>query len=370
MSRYLASPAGRCLVSFTIAILATSALAKDVDSSPVVPAVARFAYVTTESSDNVFGFSVDSSTGRLTPVPGSPFAGGNGPIVTDPKGRFVYTAGQIGNFSIAGYSIDRTTGSLTPVPGSPFQAPFPMPTSLAITPGGRHIYAATLYGQSIVGYAIDQTSGALTPIAGSPFIDRQLPVWLTVHPDGKLLYVTQNLDNSIGAWKIDSATGVLVRIKGSPFPTQVFGPGPITIDSTGAFLYSAGTNAHNSPETSGFSVRQSTGALKLLSGSPFATPGYSLVIDSSDNFAYAIDVGAKMALLRYHPVTGELALLKESAFEPAWLALDPSNKYLYMTDLRRGVYVFTMSNRTGGLKVVSRSPFPPGQQPAAIAVTQ
>ncbi|MGA9274829.1 MAG: beta-propeller fold lactonase family protein, partial [Candidatus Cybelea sp.] len=66
---------------------------------------------------------VDATSGALTPVAGSPFGAGIGPVgvATDPKGKFVYEANAQSN-TIYGYSIDARSGALTPLAGSPFAA--------------------------------------------------------------------------------------------------------------------------------------------------------------------------------------------------------------------------------------------------------
>jgi 6-phosphogluconolactonase len=96
-----------------------------------VDLTARFAYVTNRGSDNVSGYSI-ASNGVLTPVPGSPFAAGGGPIsvAADPTAKFVYAA-NIDSNNVTTYSIG-SDGALTPVPGSPFAARV-KPVSVAIT---------------------------------------------------------------------------------------------------------------------------------------------------------------------------------------------------------------------------------------------
>ena len=55
----------------------------------------------------------------LTPLSGSPFAIVGFSMVTDYLGQHLYVAGPTG---IQAFSVDFTSGALTPVPGSPFPA--------------------------------------------------------------------------------------------------------------------------------------------------------------------------------------------------------------------------------------------------------
>ena len=97
------------------------------------PLRAQFVYVANLADNTVSACSIDHKTGTLTPVPGSPFATGIGPVsvAVDPRAEFAYVANGDSN-TVSAYSIDRKTGALTPVAGSPF-APGGVPSSVAIT---------------------------------------------------------------------------------------------------------------------------------------------------------------------------------------------------------------------------------------------
>jgi DNA-binding beta-propeller fold protein YncE len=85
-----------------------------------------FLYVVNLHSDTVSGYLISPSSGVLTQVQGSPFAAGTDPygVVIDPSGKFAYVANAYWGSSsgnISAYRIQRN-GSLTPVKGSPFEA--------------------------------------------------------------------------------------------------------------------------------------------------------------------------------------------------------------------------------------------------------
>ena len=56
------------------------------------PLHAQFAYVANAGSGNVSGYTINPTTGALTPISGSPFAVGSGagPLAVDPNGKFAY----------------------------------------------------------------------------------------------------------------------------------------------------------------------------------------------------------------------------------------------------------------------------------------
>jgi hypothetical protein len=102
----------------------------------------------------------------------------------DPEGRFVFagnyglgtsTAGSNGLGSVSAYTINATTGALTPVSGSPFAAGYGL-NWLVIHPSGKYLYAVNEGSNNVPGFAIDQVSGGLTPVVGSPFATPPLSI--------------------------------------------------------------------------------------------------------------------------------------------------------------------------------------------------
>ena len=166
-----------------------------VSSSVAVGPNGRFAYVAANNPftgfGSVFAYAINARTGALTPVPGSPFAAGlaSSSMAMSPNGQFAYvTNGSEGDSGIVGsvsaYTINATTGALTPVPGSPFAAGLG-PRSVAVSPNGQFAYVANVFSKDVWAYAINAATGALTPVPASPFatalllatISRSPPEW-------------------------------------------------------------------------------------------------------------------------------------------------------------------------------------------------
>jgi 6-phosphogluconolactonase len=260
---------------------ATGASGLDSPGSVTVDPSGQFAYVANFSSNGtVSAFTVDQTTGALTPVPGSPFSAGRWPysVTVDPTGQFVYTANYThlsdgGN--VAAFTIDRTTGALTPVAGAPFTAG-ELPRSVTVDPTGSFAYVANFTSNSVPGnvsaFTIDGTTGALTEVAGSPFIAGTGPTSLTVDPTGQFVYLSNcgspcgSGGGTVSAFTIDGTTGALTAIPGSPFPA---GPHSVmvTVDPTGQFAYVA--NYTNPGTVSAFTIDGTTGALTEVASSPF-----------------------------------------------------------------------------------------------------
>jgi 6-phosphogluconolactonase (cycloisomerase 2 family) len=116
--------------------------------------------------------AIDSATGALSNVPGSPFATNLFPttLAADPSGRFLYMA-VFGDSEIQGFNVDATSGGLTEMAGSPFSSPVTA-NSLVVNSAGTFVYLSSWAypapTSSIAGFAIDSSNGSLTPISGSP----------------------------------------------------------------------------------------------------------------------------------------------------------------------------------------------------------
>ena len=258
-----------------------------------------------------------NSDGSLSPLLGTPFPAGNGPVsvVTHPNADFLYVSNQgsgelmvfvidpeltssssvmIGNAplfgaitsdgarfyqtisslaQIAGFSVSATDGSLTPIGGSPFSTGF-FPRTIAIDPAGKFLYATISSSSmgtstSIYGYTIDAASGGLTAMPGSPFPTGENPASAAVDVSGRFLFVANNANtangNSVSAFSINPDTGVLTAVPGSPFPASPF-PLSVATDPSGKYVY---VGLDSSPGIAAFVMNQSTGALTPVAGSPF-----------------------------------------------------------------------------------------------------
>ncbi len=211
-------------------------------SSVTVDPGGKYLYATNQRDNTVSAYSIDRASGALRQVDvTSRVATGKDPItaVADPGGRFVYlyTFDRFAKiFALHGYSIDSFTGALSPVPRSPYAADFGT-SKMAIR--ARFLYVPTL-GRGIFGYAIDQASGALTGLNGSPFRNTFGPVAVTVHPNGKFLYSANDScvagRCAVSGYSIDPQTGALSEISGSPFAGGT-SPHSILIRPDGKELY-------------------------------------------------------------------------------------------------------------------------------------
>ncbi|MGH8298248.1 MAG: lactonase family protein [Steroidobacteraceae bacterium] len=86
------------------------------DIDPTAP----YAYVASKDGAEVYGYSINSSTGALTALPKSPYSTGANSqpqfITIDPSGKYGYTANE-NSANISEFQVS-STGDLVPVPGA------------------------------------------------------------------------------------------------------------------------------------------------------------------------------------------------------------------------------------------------------------
>jgi len=276
-------------------------------------------------------FAIDPTNGVPTPTSAfsvtaicafCPPQSGPGSLALDPNGKFLFYGSSTLGLTVAEgvgvLGVDSTTGALSSVSGSPFlvtQAPF----LLTVDPSGQFLYtedidktgANFIVLQSVSGFSVDPNTGALTPVPGSPFnppLNANV-AGFAVHPSGKFLYASTGLAaNGILAWNVDSVTGALASLPGSPFQSGVATFGAV-FDPLGKFLYvSAGAPGG----ILGFSVDANSGALTPLPGSPFSSGSVltGFAVDPSGRFLFAVDIkNSAIAGFSLDATTGTLTAL-------------------------------------------------------------
>jgi 6-phosphogluconolactonase (cycloisomerase 2 family) len=145
-----------------------SAIASDPSSA--------YVYVTDVANGKVLGYTVDSTTGLLTPLAGNPFLAGDQPsaIVVDPIYPFVYVANSLDS-TVTAYSMN--SGALTSLGsyGTGLQ-----PVAIGIDPSTNHfLYTANFLGNTVSGtlsgFQLSPTAGTLINSQGTPYVSNAQP---------------------------------------------------------------------------------------------------------------------------------------------------------------------------------------------------
>jgi 6-phosphogluconolactonase len=351
----------------------------------------EFLYAT--SANHISAFTINPSTGALGTA--LTMAGPNqssGMVASITLGH-LYVSDFLSD-TVEGFSVNSSTGGLTAITGSPFSLGGTPPGAGGLSSfvsAGSYLYATDLNADRVAGFAYNSASGKLTSVPGSPFPAGSTPAQ-TVQAglQGQFLYVSNNNDSAggISAYTIDFNTGALTPIAGSPFPTGTAGsfPGPSAMVVNNNFLYVAlaGTvNANN--KIVGFAIDTNTGALTTLAGSPFVTGSDPLymalapVTLASQAFLYTANVQAgTISAFTADDNSGALTPVSGSPYASGTsiggVTIAPyttgnGTLFLYAADPQaQAVRAYTIDGNTGALTSMSGSPFQAGTSPALLTV--
>ena len=201
------------------------------------------------TSNDVSAYTINSTTGELKSISGSPFAAGSNPmsVNVDVTGRSAYVANH-GSNNVSAYIINSSTGALTPVVGSPFAAGTEA-RFVQVDPSGKFVYVVNAGSNDVWAYTIQPGTGALTVSARGKVRARQAPMGIAFAPGSspvtytpKFAYMTDPDQSGASGYTVDASNGGLTPAPGSPFPTGVT-PRSVAVDPTGRFAYVANSGA-------------------------------------------------------------------------------------------------------------------------------
>jgi 6-phosphogluconolactonase (cycloisomerase 2 family) len=332
----------------------------------------HFLYAANNASSAVSAFSINATTGALSPLPGSPFPGSGSPtsVSATPDGRFVY-ATDFTNSKVTAYAVDPATGVLAQVPGSPFLGAN-APVAIAVDLSGRFVYTVNQSGANVSGYAI-QSDGSLAALSGSPFATGNGPVELAFSPSGRFLITANSADATLQVLNA-AADGTLSSTVFAPTSTAVF-PRSVAVDPTSSFVYTAISSSFAGDSTSvdGYQF-SANGAMVAAPNSPFDTGGKNIVgvaVHPSGRFVYTANNGfgnqindkpPSVGMFLLDSATGNLSPISGSPLvvpdAPLYVTAEASGKFLYVLFSSAGIGAYAIDPNTGALSAISGSPFP------------
>jgi 6-phosphogluconolactonase (cycloisomerase 2 family) len=308
----------------------------------------KFLYVSSNKTPgSISVFSIDQNTGALTPILGSPFAGRNlGGSHSDflaltPSGSFLYSLNTLGVSSenISVFAVDSSSGALSEITGSPFCCTEGL-GGVSIDPSGKFLYGSALSAR-VYGFALDPVGGVPTPVPGSPFSTLSTPqdsvIKVAYDPTGSFAYVANRFLPVIQMFTIDKSTGTLtnpvtIRTVNAPI-TLSFTSGTASVKYVPKFAYAANSGSNSISE---YSIG-SNGALTQITGSPLTDNNIPSFVTTtlSGNFVYTVNqnntvsgysVGASGALTK-------IASSPFSGFQkPVAALVDPSDTFFFVLD--------------------------------------
>jgi 6-phosphogluconolactonase (cycloisomerase 2 family) len=250
------------------------------------------------------------------------------------------------------------------------------PRGIVMDSQHRYAYVVNNSGAALQGgvlqYAIDKHKGSLAvvqaPDASSnitgpvqPVPTGTVPLAIAIDPNDNFVFVANSASNSISVYSLDQTTGALKEVTGSPFTT---GATPVSLVARGSSLFVANQGAAT---ISVYSFDSKTGAL-TLSGTPTATGTNTTSIDSDPAGHYLFVADGTANTVSTFTISGSsisgTATPTMTGTAPSNVHVDPQGKYVYVTNSgSNNVSAFSIDG-SGGLMAVSGSPFAAGSAPS------
>jgi len=259
----------------------------------------------------------------------------------------------------------------------------------------------------ISAYAVDYQIGSLSPLADSPIPAGRNPVTLVASPNGLALYVVNEDDSTIGQYAIGTDGKIYLQ---NTYNVTGSNPTAVAIDQAGAFLYVTfqyqlgpqGQQLYSSasPGPGGvtiFPISSKDGSLGTPSTVNVGNNPVGIVVSNIPpngnlgRFVYVIDqettTTPKATVLGFsqNATTGALTPTPGTTIttdstgrtvatgygagtKPSAIAVDPSSRWVYITDEATNQLYGNNINNDGSLTPMVNSPFPTGILPVGVTI--
>ncbi len=306
----------------------------------------RFAYISNPSDTRIKVYSIAASTGALAEVQNATISsGGINPSIPvfDPGGQFLFVANELASLgaktgAIGAFRIDAATGKLTPVPGSPFAAGKDA-QQIAIDGLGKYLYVND-GGNFVAVYEIDAIQGSLRNV-GHMATRSGLNSLTVVSGSAPIQYVPTL------AWVLDQAGSIqtfafdsTAALKSVATKNLLFsGATSFAVDQNAKWGYSA------NPSTNRLDTYKidPSGILSDFVSFDFAGRSPTLVTTDSNNLGIYVTDAAASAISGFSHLVpaqinpfsdqdGTLVKLIPAGPSPAAMVIDPNSEYLFVAN--------------------------------------
>lgn len=345
-----------------------------------------FVYVSNAQDGNIDAYTMDMSTGALTPIGKAEAAKLVMPMTVSPSKKYLYAVIRSQPTRVLTYAIDPATGVLTQRASAPLPDSMPYVSTdhtgrylftasyggdkLAVSPIGENglveaeaiqviatgrnahailpdrsnkfVYATTLGANQVLQFIFDSKTGKLTanePPAVSPEAGHG-PRHMAFSPDNKNLYVLNELSGHVTQYAVDAGKGTLTLVESiSSVPAEA---GLVW----GVPQAPAGTAPAPTP------AAPKDDKPKIWAADIQITP--------NGKFLYSTErTSSKIALFTVAAETGKIAYVANFATEaqPRGIKIDPSGQYLVASGEKSDrLSVYKIDQSTGKLGEPSRYP--------------
>jgi 6-phosphogluconolactonase (cycloisomerase 2 family) len=332
----------------------------------------RFVYVADTKRDEISQFRASRSPhGALKPLAPATVPAGPFPytIAVDPQGTSAYATSSASK--VYQYTINPTTGRLTPKSPATVASRSGGTAAIAFTPNGTSAYVV---GTKISQYSINPTTGRLTPKSPATVATPPNPEPIAVSPNGKYAYVAncggcgythQMTDSHATAGPANPKPSYLVEYGINPGTGALTSIAKVTTGNGANWIAIApnGRSVYVATSTRGvwqYTVNPTTG--KLFPKNPETTGGteHNIAISSNGKTAYVIgETRLGVVQYRINPLTGTLSSKPASSaatvLHPEAIAISADGKNAYVTSENDGEVAQYAINPTTG-KITAMAP--------------
>jgi 6-phosphogluconolactonase (cycloisomerase 2 family) len=345
------------------------------------------------NTGSVGGYTINPATGVLTAAIGSPFTAANtdlnpNSVTLDISGQHAYVANlnssNVSTFSVL-TSAGVPTGALAFSADTATSAAPPYKTfTVAVSPNGSYAFVGSDENPKGIVDAYTLSGGVPTSVGPATTAGND-PMVMVVDPTNKFLFAPEPFDTDVAVFTIGTG-GVLSPAVYFPSGPGALGPTGVTLlpPSNGQPGYIFVANTGDATQAVGatvlaFSYDGASGALATV-GSPYAvgSAGFSLpmavTIDPTERFLYVTDYNDNtVSEFAINATNGQLQPVGTpvaTGTAPVDIKIEPSGHFAYVANLfGNTIDVYGIDPTTGALTLVpSGGSVPTGTGPMSIAI--
>jgi 6-phosphogluconolactonase (cycloisomerase 2 family) len=353
-------------------------------------------YVTNNGSDDISGYTINTTTGALAPIAGSPFANIANPsaIAVSSNGFFAFVTNTGASNTVTAYRV-ATDGTFLRVPSTqtnPNPAPVGMdPVTVVISPDTQFLYVANRGSDTVTAFSIGngavltrvpQTSNNPNPVS----VHGSAPRSMAISPSGRFFYVANSGSNTVTTFEI-GPNGLLTLVpptatSSNPISVEGTTPKDIALVPNRPFLYVSNSSSHTvtafhieanglltlAPPTTGAPNPTSVGGI-TPNGVMASSNGQFLYTANGDGTVTAFTIGSG-GLLKLISAAGGTPNPIPAGTNPVAMTRSPDGRFLFVANGGGTVSSYAMSTTTGlltPLVALLGNPFRAGTSPSSIA---
>lgn len=261
-------------------------------------------------------------------------------IIVDPSNQYAYAVAPGVSGQVYQFSIDSSTGELSSLTTASVSAEVDT-RALTMSISGKFVYAVNASSDSVSQYSVG-SDGALTPLGNATVATGNSPYRIAVHPSDKYAYVVNVSLSTISQYAIDQDSTSMTYGELKPMTTP-------TVSSSGSAPYNPFDIAVHPSGNYLYVVNRGNGNPGDISST---TPG------SITQFTIAADGSLSQV------TTATIA----AGLSPTSIAVDPSGKYVYVTNAGDDTVSQYDVGTDGSLSAMTTPTIATGQWPYGIHI--